>query len=321
MHHVDVVRLLGLDAPVRPEGDEYGQVVPEDFELLLQAVPQGVIAGSVLLERPDGLPVRSLVEFTRATALRIEDMEQSLVSREQRLWLPLSPEPGGMVPWGRTATDGVLLWDTTAADTADWTTVVTDDDFQLWLDLPFSASEFVARALLGRAEGTPAFETVEEYESGSFWKVADDMRSTATVLSNPDVDAVTELVTRIRNIGVPGIRQYAHELVGRAVDDATASSIVFPEDYLSVMREFPGGVIAGMRVFPVARAAWLTEDPVFLQWGELESRAFGWLALGSDPQEWRVAYIEPGGTSLTHLEDQTFATFLRRRLRGNNSLF
>ncbi|CAL9549685.1 hypothetical protein SUDANB21_04415 [Streptomyces sp. enrichment culture] len=77
--------------------------------------------------------------------------------------------------------------------------------------------------------------------------------------------------------------------------------LVFPEDYLTVMRKFPGGVIAGMRVFPVVRAAWLAEDPVFLQGGELEGKAFGWLALTSDPQEWRVAYIEPGGTSLTHL--------------------
>ncbi|WP_158689329.1 hypothetical protein [Streptomyces viridosporus] len=27
------------------------------------------------------------------------------------------------------------------------------------------------------------------------------------------------------------------------------------------------------------------------------------------------------GPALAHLEDQTFATFLRRRLRGDNSLF
>ncbi|MEU6879179.1 hypothetical protein [Streptomyces sp. NPDC046712] len=321
MNHLDVVRLLGLDAPKRPEDDAYGRVVPEDFELLVQAVPAGVFAGSVLLERPGSLPVRSLEEFTRPTSLRIGDMELSLRSREQRLWLPLHPEPGGMVPWGRTATDGVLLWDATAADTADWTTVVTDDDFQLWLDLPFSASEFIARALLGRAEGMPAFETIEEYEAGSFWSVADDMPATATVLSNPDVGAVEELVTRIRNIGVPGIRQYARELVDRAVERARESTLVFPEDYLTVMREFPGGVIAGMRVLPVARAGWLTEDTVFLQWGELDGRAFGWLALTGDPQEWRVGYVEPGGTSLTHLHDQTFSSFLRRRLRGDNSLF
>ncbi|MGC0377966.1 hypothetical protein [Streptomyces sp. SAI-229] len=320
MNHLDVVRLLGFDAPARPE-DEYGRVVPEDFEFLVQAVPAGVFAGSVLLERPGALPVRSLEEFTRPTSMRIGDMELSLRSRDQRLWLPLHPEPGGMVPWGRSATDGVLLWDTTSDDTADWTTVVTDDDFQLWLDLPFSASEFVARALLGRPEGVPAFETVEEYESGSFWKVADDMRATATVLSNPDIGAVEELVARIRNIGVPGIRQYARELVDGAAENTKSPDLVFPEDYLTVMREFPGGVIAGMRVFPVAEAAWLTEDPVFLQWGELEGRAFGWLALTGDPQEWRVAYIEPGGTSLTHLEEQTFASFLRRRLRGDDSLF
>lgn len=317
MNHLDVVRLLGIDAPTPPEGEGYGQAVPEDFELLVQALPEGVVAGSLLLARPE-LPVRTLEEFTRPTTDRLADMERALADREQRLWLPLHPRPGGMVPWGRTATDGVLLWDTTAADTADWTTVVADDDFQLWLDLPFSASELVARALLARAEGVPAFESYDAYEAGSFWRVADDMRATATVLSNPGIGAVEELLTRIRNIGAPGIRPYAEELVDRAVN---ASSTPFPQDYLAIMREFPGGVVAGMRVFPVARAAWLTEDRLFLQWGELEGRAFGWLTMKSDPQDWRVAYIEPEGTSLTHLEDQTFATFLRRRLRGDDSLF
>ncbi|MFD7256816.1 hypothetical protein [Streptomyces sp. NPDC059874] len=58
-----------------------------------------------------------------------------------------------------------------------------------------------------------------------------------------------------------------------------------------------------------------------MQWGEVEGKAFGWLTMKSDPEAWRVACIEPDGTALTHLEDQTFATFLRRRLRGNNSVF
>lgn len=117
---------------------------------------------------------------------------------------------------------------------------------------------------------------------------------------------------------MPVVRQYAEELLDRAVNE---SSIPLPEDYLAIMREFPGGVVAGVRVFPVARAAWLTEDRLFLQWGEVEGRAIGSLALKDDPQDWRVACIEPDGTALTHLEDQTFATFLRRRLKGNNSLF
>jgi hypothetical protein len=98
-------------------------------------------------------------------------------------------------------------------------------------------------------------------------------------------------------------------------------SIRRSEDYMAITREFPGGVVAGVRVFPVAHATWLNEDRLFLQWGELEGKAFGWLTMKSDPQDWRVAYIEPDGTALTHLEDQTFATFLRRRLKGNNSLF
>ncbi|MEV7568734.1 hypothetical protein [Streptomyces tanashiensis] len=322
MNHLDVVRLLGLDAPVRPAGEGFGQIVPEDFELLVQALPQGVIAASVLLSGTD-VPVRSLEGFTRDTALRIADMKEALESREQELWLPLHPRPRGLVPWGRTANDGVLLWDTTSADTADWTTVLTDTDFQFWLDLPFSASEFVARAVTGRAEGTPAFETYQEYEAGSFWKVADDKRATAMVLANRDIRAVEEIVTRVRSIGVPGVRQYAEELLGRAGESFGA----LPEDYLAIMREFPGGVIAGVRVFPASGGPGtpglrrLDEDGLFLQWGEVGGRAFGWLTAKGAPEEWRVTYIEPDASALTCLEDQTFATFLRRRLRGDNSLF
>ncbi|MFD7287137.1 hypothetical protein [Streptomyces sp. NPDC059863] len=320
MNHLDVVRLLGLAAPAREEGEAYGQVVPEDFELLVKGLPQGVIAGSVLLNRSD-VPVRYLEDFTADVALRVADIRDSLLAREHELPWPLFPLPGGMLPWGRTARDGVLLWDTTENDTAQWTTVLTDEDFQLWLDLPFSASEFVARALVGRPEGIPAFETYEEYESGSFWNVADDMRATATVLANRDIGATEEIVTRIRSLGVPVVRQLAGELLDRAVH---GSSTPLPEDYLAIMREFPGGVVAGVRVFPVfpvAYAAWPTEERQFLQWGELEGKALGWLTTRSDPQDWRVACIEPDATAPTHLEDQTFATFLRRRLKGDTALF
>ncbi|SCF82194.1 hypothetical protein [Streptomyces sp. Ncost-T10-10d] len=324
MNHLDVVRLLGLDAPVRTEGGGHEHVIPEDCELLLQAVQKGVIAGSVLLGRA-ALPVRSLEHFTEDAAPRIEDMEASLRTREQELPLPFFPNPGGMVPWGRTARDGVLLWDTTDQNTANWTTVLAERDFQVWLDLPFSASEFITRALLGRPEGVPAFETYEEYESNTFWNVADDMRQTATTLANPHIGAVEEILTVVRSVGIPGVRQYAEELLDRAVNE---SFDVLPEDYLTVMREFPGGVIAGVRVFPVAgdTAAspvlrWLDEDRLFLQWGEVEGRATGWLTTKGAPQDWRIACIEPNGSALTCLEDQTFATFLRRRLRGNNSLF
>ncbi|MEU5655314.1 hypothetical protein ABZ802_06835 [Streptomyces sp. NPDC047737] len=323
MNHLDVIRLLGLDAPVRAQDDGHGQVVPEDFELLVQALPPGVIAASVLFSRPD-VPVRSLPDFAEETALRLADMEESLRTREHELPSSFFPQPGGMVPWGRTARDGVLLWDTTDPDTANWTTVLTDSDFQLWLDLPFSASEFIARALLGRPEGVPAWETYEEYEAGSFWNVADDMRATATALANPDIGAVEEIITKVRGIGVPGVRQYAEELLDRAVKESFGA---LPADYLAIMKEFPGGVVAGIRVFPVeARPEtpglrWLDEDRLFLQWGETPGHMFGWLAGQGSPEDWRIAYIERSGTALTHLEDQTFSTFLRRRLRGDNSLF
>ncbi|MFF5784654.1 hypothetical protein ACFY8P_06775 [Streptomyces sp. NPDC012693] len=318
MRHLDVVRMLGLDAPAHQEGDVRGHVLPEDFELLLQAVPQGVIAGSVLLTRPEG-PVHSLEDLARPTALRVADMKAALISREQELRLPFHPEPGGMVPWGRTANDGVLLWDTGAADPADWTTVLTDSDFQLWLELPFSASEFVARAVSGRPDGIPAFETNEEFMSGSWWQGNSEKRAAAMALANPDIGAAEEIVTRVRSIGVPGVRQYAEELLTPAVEKSFGA---LPPDYLAVMREFPGGVIAGVRVFPVgAGLRWLDEGRGFLQWGELQGKAFGWLTLASDPREWRVAYIEPDASALTCLEDHTFATFLRRRLGGDNSLF
>ncbi|MFE5735499.1 hypothetical protein ACFQ7A_31950, partial [Streptomyces sp. NPDC056528] len=120
-----------------------------------------------------------------------------------------------------------------------------------------------------------------------------------------------------------GVRQSAEELLHREGESFAA----LPEYYLPIMREFPGGVVAGVRVFPVSGGPGapglrrLDEDGVFLQWGEVGGRAFGWLTVKDAPEEWRVACIEPDASALTCLEDQTFATFLRRRLRGDNSLF
>ncbi|MFE5735130.1 hypothetical protein ACFQ7A_29985 [Streptomyces sp. NPDC056528] len=42
----------------------------------------------------------------------------------------------------------------------------------------------------------------------------------------------------------------------------------------------------------------------------LAGKAFGRPALTDGPRDWRVAHIEPDGTSPTRLEDHTFATFL-----------
>ncbi|MFJ7269520.1 hypothetical protein ACIQV3_23225 [Streptomyces sp. NPDC099050] len=317
MNHLDVLRLLGSPTPEPPAGDGYGQVVPEDFELLVNALPRGVIAGSARLTHSE-LPVRSLTEFASDAALRLGDIRYYLRSREQKLPQSLFPEPGGLVPWGSTADDGVLLWDTTAPGTAEWTTVLTDSDFQFWLELPFTTSEFIAREVTGRAEGTPAFETDAQYRAGSWHRLKDAKRATARALADRDIAALDEVLVKLRSLGVPGIRQYARELVDRARNE---SPTALPEDYLAIMSEFPGGIIAGARVFPVAGTIWLDEERQFLQWGEVEGRLIGWLTMKSDPQDWRIAYIEPDGSSLTHLEEQTFATFLRRRLHGNNSLF
>ncbi|MFP8882700.1 hypothetical protein [Streptomyces mangrovi] len=338
MNHLDVIRLLGLDVslPFQESISEKQSTIPEDFELLVRAMPKGVIAGSLVLSHPR-VPVNSLEEFTEDSAPRIASMKASLENRDQELPLPFFPSPGGLVPWGRTTRDGVLLWDTTDPNTANWTTVVTESDFQVWLDLPFSATEFIVRAILERPEEVPAFETHEEYESGTFWNVYEDIRETAKKLANKKIEAIEEVVANVQSVGVPGIGKYAEGLLNQALSGPFGA---LPDDYLAVMKEFPGGVIAGVRVFPVARDGsraadcadgvadpaapvlrWLDQDRMFLQWGEVEGRAAGWLTGKNSPQDWRVTYIEPDGSALTCLEDQTFATFLRRRLRGNNSLF
>lgn len=68
-------------------------------------------------------PILPALGSARSPALVAEDMKAALISRGQKPPLPFHPEPGGMVPWGRTTDDGVLH--TGAGDPTDWTTVLT----------------------------------------------------------------------------------------------------------------------------------------------------------------------------------------------------
>ncbi|GHH56019.1 hypothetical protein [Streptomyces candidus] len=342
MNPTDVVQLMGLctdieESEPRHNATEDGRVIPRDFSSLSRLVPPGVIAGSIILSRPH-LPVRSLQEFVDSAdtdaSSRIASMKDSLLFRAQSIPLPFFPAPGGMVPWGRTTRDGVLLWDTTAPDSADWTTVLTDSDFQVWVDLPLTTSPLIWTVLSGGSGSTPAFETFEDFEQGTFWEVYEKTRETAFTLADQEIGSTAEVLERVRSIGVPGLHGYADKQFKFATGDCVAE---FPEDYTAIMKEFAGGVIAGVHVFPPSRSLAtrtndlgggmsemlkaLGKDTSFMQWGEVDGRAMGWLTTHEDPTGWCVAYLKADGSALTCLEDQTFATFLQRRLRGNNSLF
>ncbi|MEV6327673.1 hypothetical protein [Streptomyces sp. NPDC051909] len=333
MNHRDVVRLLGREVRDPDDGGAGGVgraggaggagggPVPVDHERLLRAVGPGFLAGCVRLTRPAALPVRSAEAFRAAEADRMGNLEEELRGRGE-------DPPAALLPWARTARDGLLLWDTADPDPARWTTVLTDGAFRLWLAFPFAASEFVARSLLARAADEPAFETFEEYEaygSGSFWRVADAMRETATLRADPGLDPAEALLTEVRALGLPAVRAYAEELLGRSREAGRGE---LPADFRAVMREFPGGVVAGVRVYPVAADGpgapvlrrWPDDTRRFLQWGEADGRPLGWLTDGAgDPARWRLASAAADGAEPEPLPDPGFAAFLLRRLRGGDT--
>ncbi len=95
-------------------------------------------------------PILSALASARSPALVAEDMKAALISRGQKLPLPFHPEPGGRVPWGRTADDDVLH--TGAADPTDWTTVLTVPAASCWCARPTSRGDLALRPCLTVAD-------------------------------------------------------------------------------------------------------------------------------------------------------------------------
>jgi hypothetical protein len=159
-----LIRLLARPtAPTSPTNDfdwsyveaRLGVRLPTDYKQFLGVFGSGEVNGFLLVASP----------VFGDRLIRLEDLVRSRLEIRRALraagWdippHPLSPEPGGLLPWGITRNGDTCFWQTTPAEQQDeWTVTVVESKSQEWIDFDGSLTAFLA-AVLTRGLVVPFF--------------------------------------------------------------------------------------------------------------------------------------------------------------------
>jgi hypothetical protein len=76
---------------------------------------------------------------------------QGLRSPDPKPWIPLTPGPGGIFPWGTDSNGTLYLWDARSANSESWTVVIYN---RTWRDFECGFVEFLVRLLRGEYQNT-----------------------------------------------------------------------------------------------------------------------------------------------------------------------
>ncbi len=121
-----------------------GVTLPPDFRALVSRFPTGYFSSFLELASP--------VRLASGNSPLLAEMEEALdVLREHSdVPYPVHPQPGGLLPWGRSTEGHVFFWQTKGSDPARWPTVFCDDELTAWGEYHGTASEFLRDVLTRR---------------------------------------------------------------------------------------------------------------------------------------------------------------------------
>jgi hypothetical protein len=131
-----------------------GRPLPQDYKTLVETFPQGRFQGFVELIRPGDYGESSL-DFLGYYRYRLEDMREWRRGELERFPMPIYPELGGLLPWGRSRRNDLFFWLTDSPDPDHWSIVVSDAEFSRWDVFSGNISSFLEEVVSGRFDGSP----------------------------------------------------------------------------------------------------------------------------------------------------------------------
>lgn len=328
--------------------ESIGLNLPVDYKEIVEVFPSGYFQGFVQVIRPGDVRA-SKDEFLGYYAHRLEDMRRWREDEPDRFPLPIFPEPGGLLPWGRSIRSDLFFWVTSSEDPAEWPVVVADQEFAWWVPYEGGVCDLLMEIVNGRFDtrpfgvdphvGPPSFETIE---------------SLAPSLAMPS--KTNYWVERSRGGGNPDNR--IAELVGMLsatrgeaypVDwTPTENQLGFglPSDYKAFIEAYGPGqfrdiTIAGphgsgddlravidrtlVRASANPRRRPERHPPIhperdgMISWGVTpDGWSCCWAPSGTDPDQWGTVLLTPGGINCQYSPDLSFSAFLTRYAGPNN---
>jgi hypothetical protein len=128
--------------------------LPDDYKALAETFPEGSFQGFISLIRPGDFG-ESTSEFLGYYAHRLDDMRRWREDDPQRFPLPIFPEPGGLLPWGKSHRGDIFFWLTGNDDPNTWPVITTDIDVSYWSTFSNAVCSFLVEVVSGRFNGAP----------------------------------------------------------------------------------------------------------------------------------------------------------------------
>ena len=127
---------------------EFGLTLPADFKRLMDRFPSGWFCSFFEVYSPEGEDVSGSMFHSELTQ-RLERIRDWVALDPSPVPYPVHPEPGGIIPWGGSASGNSFFWLPGGRRPDEWTVVFCDDEFSQWGEYPGPASAFLLDVLTG----------------------------------------------------------------------------------------------------------------------------------------------------------------------------
>lgn len=347
-----IIEVLGLTDAIESQLDwatiesSIGISLASDYKFLVEKLPPGRFQGFVGLLSPASCG-DSIDAYLNEIQNILNDMRDWREEEPDRFPLPIHPEPGGLLPWGRSHRGDPFFWLTDSKDPNSWPVVATEaEEYSFWIRPPLGICEFLTEVLNGRFDGSrygvdlsdnaPWYESAEQ-------AVAERTSSTGTRFwldKQPwPIAAGTEVAELERRLGDPP--RHRSPIDWHSVE--TSINVHLPSDYKAFVDRYgagvlgeltiaaPGGsrggnltdLIEELEIFAATntkrqdrhRRQW--EPPIhpeaggLIPWGRTSDRQMCcWAPSGSDPDSWGIVILDPTTGNWTYKPDYTFSTLL-----------
>lgn len=356
----DLLALVGFDGRVAREHFDWNAIeksiglrLPAEYKELVDILPAGHFQEFVQITKPGDMG-GARDEFLGYYAHRLEDMREWRKSEPDRFPLPIFPEPGGLLPWGRSTQADLFFWLTDGDDPRDWPVVVAEREFAYWRAFDGGLVEFLVEVVNGRFDtrpfgvgprtGTPQFRALEppaaappQPSTVNFWiersrgggSPRSELAELASIIgpARPEVSTLDwGLVEKQLGFGLPSDYKTFIDTYGPGQfgDITIASPVSGRDDSLDrLIEKVHAEAAANPRRRPERHPPIRPEAEGMIPWGEThDGWACCWAPSTANPDDWGVVRLAPPRITCQYSPDDSFTAFLvKYATPGQTGLF